>query len=54
MTKRMILLDSVTQIKDFVNMICRYPNDFDLTDASFLPSVSSRNRKHGRACPAVC
>ena len=113
MTKRMILLDSVTQIKDFVNLVCRYPNDFDLvsgrftidaksimgiffpgfdpsagalylrgrlagasggpdtlpgrpgkgvisfekqwnTDASLLASLSSWNRKHGRACPAVC
>ena len=41
MTKRKILLDSVTQIKDFVNMICRYPNDFDLVSGRFTIDAKS-------------
>ena len=41
MTKRMILLDSVTQIKDFVNLVCRYPNDFDLVSGRFTIDAKS-------------
>lgn len=41
MTKRMILLDSVIQIKDFVNLVCRYPNDFDLVSGRFTIDAKS-------------
>ena len=30
MTERMIQLSSIQQIKDFTNLVTRYPNDFDL------------------------
>ena len=41
MTKRIILLDSVTRVKDFVNVVCRYPNDFDLVSGRFTIDAKS-------------
>lgn len=41
MVKRRILLNSVEKIKDFANMICRYPNDFDLVSGRFTIDAKS-------------
>ena len=41
MTKRIILLDSVTRVKDFVNVVCRYPNDFDVGSGRFTIDAKS-------------
>lgn len=52
MAMRMIFLDSVEKIKDFVNLTCRYPNDFDLVsgrltiDAKSIMGIFSLDLSH--------
>ena len=41
MTERMVQLSSIQQIKDFVNLVTRYPNDFDLVSGRYTIDAKS-------------
>lgn len=41
MTERTIQLSSIQQIKDFVNLVTRYPNDFDLVSGRYTIDAKS-------------
>ena len=41
MTERMIQLSSIQQIKDFTNLVTRYPNDFDLISGRYTIDAKS-------------
>lgn len=41
MTEKMVQLSSIQQIKDFVNLVTRYPNDFDLVSGRYTIDAKS-------------